>query len=146
MLRQVDLREIWDTVGRQSAEWFLLAAVLTNFIYLRGTTRLSFLKSCLADLAMTTFLCVTIPLSMLVWGLTALALPKAMGPDPTTILGLCFFSLIFALISSGAQSGLLRRFKHNVTWPGFWILVLLNEVCMALAFTWALVHVVTPEA
>ena len=40
----VDVRAVWDVAGRHFAEWFLSAAVLANFIYLRATTQLSFLK------------------------------------------------------------------------------------------------------
>jgi hypothetical protein len=136
----VDPLAIWNIAGRHFTEWFLSAAVLANFIYLRCTTRLSFLKVTLADAAITLLLTATLPISLLVVGLVSLVIPHVIKLDALTPTGLILVLLTFALISSASQSALLRQFKHKVTLTGFWLLVLVNAFCLALAFTWIYFH------
>jgi len=141
----VDLRVIWD-VGKQFIGWFLLAAFLTNLVYLRATTRVRFSIASLAGIAMTALLIGTLPLSIFVVGGVATTIPNLTSSNAVTPAGLILIPLIFALISAVAASALLRAFKLRITRRGFWPLVLLNISGLALAFAWILVHIRPAEA
>jgi hypothetical protein len=135
-----DVRGIWDIAGRHFAECFLSAALLTNLIYVRSSTLLSFFRAILAGVAMTALAIVTLPLSIWLVGLISLIIPNVSALPSLTLAGLIVVLLIFALMSALFQSALLRRLKHRVTAPGFWLLVLLNAFCLALASAWTYVH------
>jgi hypothetical protein len=130
----VDLRAIWSQEAGEFTKCFFPAAFLANLAYMRCSTRLSLLIAVLAALAMTALLIVTVPLSLFFSALLSVAIPGVSArPDSATAAGLIVTIVISALISSAAQSALLRLFKHRVTLPGFLFLVLLNLVCLALA-------------
>ena len=130
----VDLRAIWSQGAGEFPKWFFPTAFLANLVYTRCSTRLSLLIAVLASIAMTALLTVTVPLSLFASALLSLAIPGLSARlDSATAAGLIVIILISALMSSVAQSALLRLFKHRVTLPGFWFLVLLNLICLALA-------------
>lgn len=132
----VDLRAIWSQSGEYFCEWFFPIAFLANIVYVRRSTSLSLFIAVLAAVAMTALLTITVPLSLLVSTLLSWAMP-VLGArlDSTSGAGLIAILFISVLISSAAQSALLRLFKHRVALPGFWFLFLLNIICLALAFT-----------
>jgi hypothetical protein len=131
-----DLRAVWDIAGRNFAARFLSALLLTNFVYLRTTTRLSILRCVLADLAMVAMATVAVLPSILVGALLRMAVSGTTVSSPTLVLILA----IFAMVSTGAESAMLLHFQHRVTIKGFWILVLVNAFCLALAFIWTIMR------
>jgi hypothetical protein len=132
---EFDLRVmmIWKQGGREFTTWFLPVVLLSNFLYLRGSTRLPFLRALIADLALAAVLPVSVPLSLLVWALLHQLIPDLGAPDSATLVGLSFGVLISALISTAFQSARLGLFKQRVALQGFWFLVLLNVFCLTLA-------------
>ena len=112
--------------------WFVPTFLLANFIYLRRTASLSFIKVLGADVAMTVLawlLIARVPVvPMVVWGLI-LGLTGS-----GSVVGMVPVLVISALVSAISQCALLRFFKHRATRPEFWVLTGINLFCFALAF------------
>jgi hypothetical protein len=115
--------------------WFVPTLLLANFIYVRRRSNLSYLKVLIADVAMTALswlLIAGVPVvPMVVWGLVLLMIGSQ---TDVPIVGMIPVFIISVLISTIAQSALLRCFKHRVARSEFWLLAGTNLFCLALAF------------
>jgi len=83
----IDFRAVWTMGKGEFSLWFVPAGLLTNLLYIRKSLKLSWAKSCSADLIMTAIswlVTVALPLWLVLWaGVHTLLLDKFANGNAT---------------------------------------------------------------
>jgi len=139
ILPRVDVRLAYSNYYyRPFLLWASIAGLFVKFAYVRFFTRLGWSRCAIVDVTMNAasslLNLIAVPVAYLVWALPRLALNRVFGADDDDPVNWVALLLVMALISAISDALVLHFvFRQRVGKKWFWLLYVVNTMCVAAA-------------
>ena len=138
ILPRMDVRAMYDNYLRHFLLWAVVVGLVVKFLYVIYLTRQSWSRYIAMDVAMNAVSLLLTPVSFAVaWvvlALPRLALNRIFGTDDTDPANWVPLLMVLAMIGALLEVSVIHfAFKQRVGQKGFWLLYLVNAVCIGIA-------------